>query len=279
MKSEVNGYYFRNLLKKTRRQFVLLAAEQALYQELIDICNDMGWSTRFNVSNGELSSALNCSEKTLGEWRKKLVEAGLIKFESGQSKRAHGMYEMVVGKVVKITTNTATNTTTNVNTNTSYIIDKLKEKETKTNNSKSHSAKAVKVDKPKKENKATEHWQKLVDEWFVFYEKNYEIKPTFAGPDSKSLKSIVEKLQKISLAGNYGWSEKMAVDCLLHFLTKAKADKWLAANFLLTNLNSKFDSIVTPKNNGQQQQSTSKPATGANVDIGSIFTKIDGMLD
>lgn len=105
---KINGYFFRGLLKKTRRRFSLIAGEQALYQELIDVCNEEGWKTTFQVSNGELSSALNCSEKTLGEWRKNLVAAGLIKFSSGQSKRSFGIYTMVVELVVNITTNHTT---------------------------------------------------------------------------------------------------------------------------------------------------------------------------
>lgn len=118
---ELNGYFFRGLLRKTRRRFALSAGEQALYQELIDICNEESWQTSFQVSNAELTGALMCNEKTLGTWRQALVNSGLIKYTSGKSKRAYGFYEMVVEfenrTIVKITTNASTNTTTNTSTN------------------------------------------------------------------------------------------------------------------------------------------------------------------
>lgn len=56
---EFNGYFFRGLLKKARRRFSLVAGEQALYQELIDICNDEDWNLTIQVSNKELINILN----------------------------------------------------------------------------------------------------------------------------------------------------------------------------------------------------------------------------
>lgn len=102
---QLNGYYFRNLLKKTRRRFALSASEQALYQELIDICNEENWCTSFQVSNGELLNNLQCTEVSLRTWRASLVNAGLIKYNSGKSKRAFGLYTLVL----KINTNTVPN--------------------------------------------------------------------------------------------------------------------------------------------------------------------------
>ena len=102
---QLSGYYFRNLLKKTRRRFALSASEQALYQELIDICNDENWCTSFQVSNGELLNNLQCTEVSLRTWRSSLINAGLIKYNSGKSKRAFGLYTLVL----KINTNTVPN--------------------------------------------------------------------------------------------------------------------------------------------------------------------------
>jgi len=93
---ELSGYYFRGLLKKTRRRFALTASEQALYQELVDICNEESWNTSFQVSNGELLNNLQCTETSLRTWRQSLVNAGLIKYASGKSKRSFGVYTLVL---------------------------------------------------------------------------------------------------------------------------------------------------------------------------------------
>ena len=129
---ELSGYLFRNILKKTRRRFSLNAGEQALYQELVDICNEENWSQSFQVSNGELTTALNCNEKTLAGWRQSLINAGLIIYNSGKSKRSFGSYSLVVETTVKITTNPTTNPTTNLTTNpTTNPSDYIQLKETK----------------------------------------------------------------------------------------------------------------------------------------------------
>jgi len=129
--AELNGYYFRNLLKSTRRRFALNAGEQALYQELVDICNEEYWSKSFQVSNGELTTALNCNEKTLASWRQSLIDAGLIIYNSGKSKREFGNYSLVVKTPVKITTNTSTNTSDYIQLNKTKLN---KTKLNKTNN-------------------------------------------------------------------------------------------------------------------------------------------------
>lgn len=131
IKNEMNGYSFRNLLKITRRRFALSAGEQALYTELVDICNMENWSTSFQVSNGELTTALMCTEKTLAQWRQSLVNAGLINYSSGKSKRKFGTYTMVVNFTTIPTTHSTTYPTTYPTTNPS---DYIKLNKTKQNN-------------------------------------------------------------------------------------------------------------------------------------------------
>ncbi|WP_407483456.1 hypothetical protein [Elizabethkingia anophelis] len=116
---ELNGYTFRNILKRTRRRFALSAGEQALYMELVDICNEEGWRPSFQVSNGELMTALNCTEKTICQWRQSLINAGLLKYSSGKSKRAYGIYDITVNITANNTTNTTTNKGVNITTNRS----------------------------------------------------------------------------------------------------------------------------------------------------------------
>ncbi|MCL1689620.1 helix-turn-helix domain-containing protein [Elizabethkingia anophelis] len=116
---ELNGYTFRNILKRTRRRFALSAGEQALYMELVDICNEEGWRPSFQVSNGELMTALNCTEKTICQWRQSLINAGLLKYSSGKSKRAYGIYDITVNITANNTTNATTNKGVNITTNRS----------------------------------------------------------------------------------------------------------------------------------------------------------------
>lgn len=285
MKKEFSGYYFRNLLKQARRRNNLIAGEQALYQELVDICNEERWPKNFQAGNMELRVILNCSENTLILWRSNLVKAGLIKYISGKSQRQKGSYELLTTtaatteETTTVTTEATTTVTTEATTSatTSNIDDNIyKQNTTKPNKtfSKSHSDKSV-----KKENKiTTDHWKKIVDVWFQFYKKNYLIEPTFNGASSKSLKQIVDRIKKLSTEQNYEWTEEYAARCFEAFLSKAIKDQWIAANFLLSNLYSKFDSIVTPKNNGNSKNNH-QSATGAAVDTGSLLSKINAMPD
>lgn len=100
---------------------------------------------------------------------------------------------------------------------------------------------------PKKEESTTPHWAKLVDVWFSFYKLKKEIEPTFEGVQAKALKSIVDNLQKRSEGRGFEWTEQKATETLQMFLEYAYKDKWISENFLLPNLNNKFDSIVAPK--------------------------------
>lgn len=140
MKQELSGYFFRNLLKQMRRRFALNAGEQALYMEIVAISNEEFWNTTLQISNGELTAALGCTEATLRTWRQNLVNCGLIKYCSGKSKRAFGIYTLVVGMGVKFNTNTIPNTVPNPNPNPNdyYKLNKTKQNKTK-QYSKSHS--------------------------------------------------------------------------------------------------------------------------------------------
>lgn len=83
----MNGYELTEKLRKTRRRYRLSAATQALYYELVAICNEEGWPDVFKCSNDELFSALQISEKSLIAYRLELIQAGLIFYLSGKSKK------------------------------------------------------------------------------------------------------------------------------------------------------------------------------------------------
>lgn len=119
----MDGYSLVAKMKKHRRRFRLTATEQALYHELVGICNEDGWEVIFSASNEELYLALSISEKTLDKARQNLINAGLIYYKSGKSRRVVGLYsftkpfkekkETVVNYTTDSTTNCSTDSTTN----------------------------------------------------------------------------------------------------------------------------------------------------------------------
>lgn len=88
----MNSYQLISKLKKIRGDTYLTAIDQALYYELISVCNDKGWKDVFDVRSNSLCSSLNIWDKTLRKSRKALADAGLISFESGKDKRVGCYY-------------------------------------------------------------------------------------------------------------------------------------------------------------------------------------------
>lgn len=88
----MDGYTLTEKMRKARRRNRLTATEQALFHELVAVCNSEGWEDVFSCSNIELCCALNIDEKTLVRARLSLINAGLIYYKSGKSKRIVGLY-------------------------------------------------------------------------------------------------------------------------------------------------------------------------------------------
>jgi hypothetical protein len=261
-------------LKKTRRRFALQASEQALYQELVDICNDENWRTSFQVSNGELTTALNCNEKSLIKWRQSLVNAGLIKYSSGQSKRSFGLYSLVVQTTVKNTANEGankgTNQTANKGTNGSDYY-KLKETEP-TQTSKSHSGEKS----PEKKKSDLIFWKQFVTVWNEWYKTKFNESYGYMEKDFAHLKKIYKFLEKRAADKKFEFTEENLLAAFKFFLNKAwDKDTWLRQNFSIPNILSQFNQIA----NGESIAKNRKQATGANVSTGSILSKIAAMPD
>ena len=91
----MNGYDLTSRMRRLRRRCPLTASEQALYYELVAICNEEGWEEVFPCSNEELCLALSITENTLHSARQTLVEQGLIYYQSGRSKRKVGRYSFI----------------------------------------------------------------------------------------------------------------------------------------------------------------------------------------
>ena len=83
----MNSYQLISKLWKVRDDTYLTTAAQALYHELVAICNEMKWKDVFKKKNSDLCSILNMSEKTLIKSRSDLSDAGLLYFQSTKDKR------------------------------------------------------------------------------------------------------------------------------------------------------------------------------------------------
>ena len=105
----IDGYTLTEKMRKARRRFRFTATEQALFYELVAICNGEDWRDVFDCSNIELCFALNVNERTLVKARESLINAGLIYYKSGKSRRVVSSYSFV--KEFKTTVMTTANNT------------------------------------------------------------------------------------------------------------------------------------------------------------------------
>lgn len=90
--AKLDGYTLSERLRKARRMYPITATEQALYHELVAICNDVEWKDVFPCSNAQLCDALDINEKTLIRARNTLIQQSLVAYKSGKSRRAFGLY-------------------------------------------------------------------------------------------------------------------------------------------------------------------------------------------
>lgn len=116
----------------------------------------------------------------------------------------------------------------------------------------------------KKNEDAFPHWEKLVECWFTFFKKITGENPSFAGADPRHLRNILQKLKKRAEEKNVEWSEANSVTRFNGFLQKMSEDAWMRNNFLLSNLDQKFDKYITQKNSNGNVKGTSKILSGAN---------------
>ena len=88
----MNSYQLISKLRKVRADTYLAAIDQALFHELVAVCNEKGWKDVFEVRSSTLCASLNIWDKTLRKSRKVLADAGLISFESSKDKRVGCFY-------------------------------------------------------------------------------------------------------------------------------------------------------------------------------------------
>ena len=91
----MNSYQLIPKLRKVRDDTYLTTAAQALYHELVAICNDMKWKDVFFVRSNILCGNLDMSDNTLRKSRECLSNAGLIHFRSSKDKRIGCYYSFM----------------------------------------------------------------------------------------------------------------------------------------------------------------------------------------
>lgn len=232
----LDGYSLSEKMRRARRRFPLGPTEQALYTELVAICNEADWDEVFPCSNDELCRALRISENTLTVARNMLIQASLVYYKSGKSKRQFGQYSFskkfpttskneTVGKTttsefeVNPGVNPATNPGVNPATNAADYIRGKTETETKPNQTfvpngtsadGADSKKSGQPQKPAAEKKekssaqkrkkapedSTPHWQAMVAAWFAFHDAQKLERPSFTDADPADLQHIARRLEK-----------------------------------------------------------------------------------
>ena len=83
----MNSYQLISKLRKVRGRIYLTTASQALYHELVAICNDMKWKEVFFIRSNILCGNLDISDNTLRKSRDSLSDAGLLFYRTCKDKR------------------------------------------------------------------------------------------------------------------------------------------------------------------------------------------------
>lgn len=271
--------YLKLILRfwKLRRSKRITNLQADLYFYLIQECNERDWENPFECSNKLICGSITISEPSLIDARNRLQQLGLIEFNSGKRNEKSPLY---------LITDSESNLTSNLKflsrNRTEPLVESLDETEEKAPPIKEQTKRKQKP-KPNQTSfppvaveEKTLYWKILVDTWFVFYKERFGLDPTFNGQAAKSLKFIVDTIEKSVIKAGKPWTEEFAVSSLKHFLQLAHSDEWLKQNFLLNNLASKFDAIIQ-KRNAQSTNQAGKQATGASVSTSSILSKINAM--
>lgn len=91
----MNSYQLIFKLIKVRADTYLTPADQALFHELVSLCNEQRWKEVFSVRSNVLCGNLNMSDNTLRKSRKALADANLLYFETSKDKRTGCFYSFV----------------------------------------------------------------------------------------------------------------------------------------------------------------------------------------
>lgn len=101
----------------------------------------------------------------------------------------------------------------------------------------------AKAKKPKKVKTPEPYWNDLVGIYFSFCKEKFHDVPSFDGSSPRDLKSIITVLRKRCESSGNEWTYEAATGRFKHFLEYAYMDRWLADNFILSNISRQKDKI------------------------------------
>ena len=110
------------------------------------------------------------------------------------------------------------------------------------------------------------HWPQLVEVWMRFGKEKFGVLPGFVRDDPKIFKRIIQRLRKRAEDRNISWSVESSVRRLTLFLESTFSDKWLSANFLLSNLEKQFDKFI-------QRQGSNNPGNPAPASLEYLYER------
>lgn len=235
----VNNYHYINLNDKVELMFLASkckVSEETLKSIILDLC-DLG---EFN---------LQLWTENMIVWSDKFVEHIKDAYEKRRNKCIDfdGLLEHLSGLGVRKPSKLPLKVVINPQTKEDYTKEEeIKEKETIITEPK------VSVEKE------DIFYKKYVEIWFSFFEEKYQFKPAFNSANGKKIKSIIKKLENLSKEKNFEFDEENAKKSFLRLLNLAYSDEWLRNNFELSNIDSKFNSII---------QKSTPNATKSNNDL------------
>ena len=106
--------------------------------------------------------------------------------------------------------------------------------------------------KSKKKRPPEPYWNKLVSVYFEFCRSRFNDEPSFDGSAPRDMKNILIYLRTRAEAKDIEWTEEIAATRWKSFIEYAFTNRWLAENWLLSNINRQKDAIVF---NSSKQQS------------------------
>lgn len=112
--------------------------------------------------------------------------------------------------------------------------------------------KEKKEKQPKKKRSAEPYWSDMVGVYFDFCRNRFNDIPSFDGSAPRDMKTIIAALRVRAEAKQIEWTHEVATTRWRSFLEYAFTDRWLAENWLLSNINRQKDKIFF---NTSKQQS------------------------
>lgn len=100
----MTGYDLRARFNKANEQFKFTTPENAIYSYLSDVLNELYWHNGFLVQNKTITEFLSISENTLSKSRKRLMECGLLIFETAQGSKEGVKYWLITHEKMKTKT-------------------------------------------------------------------------------------------------------------------------------------------------------------------------------